>query len=100
MLASGEAKSRSAAARQLNVHRNTVSDWLTLYESVRLNVLRHIHEGDDLIVAEDAKTSGATATQLPVPLMPAREMRHPVAFLVLVVAGDCAFHASEASPGP
>ena len=32
LLKTGEAKSRSGAARQLDVHRHTVSDWLELYE--------------------------------------------------------------------
>ncbi|PSQ64525.1 MAG: hypothetical protein BRD25_03460, partial [Bacteroidetes bacterium QH_1_61_8] len=32
LLKTGEAKSRSAAARQLGVHRHSVADWLSLYE--------------------------------------------------------------------
>ena len=32
LLKTGEAESRSGAARQLGVHRHTVSDWLSLYE--------------------------------------------------------------------
>lgn len=42
LLASGEAKSRSGAARQLKVHRNTVADWLTLYEEGGTEKLREI----------------------------------------------------------
>jgi len=40
LLASGEAESRAAVARQLKVHRNTVSDWLDLYEEGGLDGLR------------------------------------------------------------
>ncbi|MCS3613360.1 helix-turn-helix domain-containing protein [Salinibacter ruber] len=32
LLKTGEAQSRNAAARQLDVHRHTVSDWIGLYE--------------------------------------------------------------------
>jgi transposase len=32
LLKTGEAKSRSGAARQLDVHRHTVADWVELYE--------------------------------------------------------------------
>jgi len=42
LLASGEARSRSEAARQLKVHRTTVADWLALYEEGGLEELRRI----------------------------------------------------------
>ena len=40
LFADGEAESRAAAARRLKVHRNTVSDWLSLYEEDGLDGLR------------------------------------------------------------
>ncbi len=39
-----EAKSRSAAARHLGVHRNTIADWIGLYEKGGLEKLREIGE--------------------------------------------------------
>ena len=39
---SGQARSRSAAARHLGVHRNTISNWLELYEQGGLDGLEHI----------------------------------------------------------
>jgi len=44
LLKTGEAKSRSAAARQLGVHRNTIANWLDLYEEGGLEKLREIGE--------------------------------------------------------
>jgi transposase len=40
LFASGEAESRAAVARQLKVHRNTVSDWLDLYKEGGLDGMR------------------------------------------------------------
>lgn len=42
LLKSGEAKSRSGAARQLGVHRNTVADWLDLYEDGGIEKIQDI----------------------------------------------------------
>ena len=44
LLKTGEAKSRSAAARQLGVHRNTIANWLELYEEGGLEKLQEIGE--------------------------------------------------------
>jgi len=44
LLKTGEAKSRSAAARHLGVHRNTVASWLNLYEEGGLEKLQEIGE--------------------------------------------------------
>ena len=44
LLKSGEAKSRSAAARHLGVHRNTIATWLTLYEDGGLEGIQHVGE--------------------------------------------------------
>ena len=44
LLETGEAKSRSAAARQLGVHRNTIANWLELYEEGGLEKLQEIGE--------------------------------------------------------
>ena len=44
LLKSGQAKSRSAAARHLGVHRNTVADWLALYEDGGLEGIQHVGE--------------------------------------------------------
>ena len=40
----GEAKSRSAAARQLGVHRNTVADWVDLYEEGGIEKIQQIKD--------------------------------------------------------
>ena len=42
LLKTGEAKSRSGAARHLGVHRNTIADWLGLYEEGGLEGLREV----------------------------------------------------------
>lgn len=42
LLKSGHANSRSAAARQLKVHRNTIADWLDRYEEGGLEHLQQI----------------------------------------------------------
>jgi transposase len=42
LLKTGEAKSRSAAARHLGVHRNTIADWLDLYEEGGLAKIQEI----------------------------------------------------------
>lgn len=42
LLKSGEAKSRSAAARYLGVHRNTIANWLTLYEEGGLQKIQEV----------------------------------------------------------
>lgn len=44
LLKTEEAKSRSAAARHLGVHRNTVANWLALYEEGGLEKLRQIED--------------------------------------------------------
>ena len=44
LLKTGEAKSRSGAARHLGVHRNTVANWLDLYEEGGLEKLQEIGE--------------------------------------------------------
>lgn len=44
LLKTGEAESRSAAARQLGVHRNTIADWLDLYKEGGLEKLQEIGE--------------------------------------------------------
>ena len=44
LLKTGEAKSRSGAARHLGVHRNTIASWLQLYEEGGLEKLQEIGE--------------------------------------------------------
>ena len=44
LLKTGEAKSRSGAARYLGVHRNTVANWLDLYEEGGPQKLQEIGE--------------------------------------------------------
>jgi len=44
LLKTGEAKSRSGAARHLGVHRNTIASWLELYEEGGLKGLRKVGE--------------------------------------------------------
>ncbi len=44
LLKTGEAESRSGAARHLGVHRNTIADWLELYEEGGLDRLREVGE--------------------------------------------------------
>ena len=44
LLKTGEVKSRSAAARRLGVHRNTIASWLELYEEGGLGGLRKVGE--------------------------------------------------------
>lgn len=44
LLKTGEAKSRSGAARQLGVHRNTIANWLDLYEEGGIEKLQEIGE--------------------------------------------------------
>lgn len=44
LLKTGEAKSRSAAARHLGVHRNTIAHWLELYEEGRIEKIQEIGE--------------------------------------------------------
>jgi transposase len=44
LLKTGEVKSRSAAARRLGVHRNTIASWLELYEEGGLWGLRKVGE--------------------------------------------------------
>jgi len=44
LMKTGEAESRSGAARHLGVHRNTIADWLELYEEGGLDGLREIGE--------------------------------------------------------
>ena len=41
---SGKAESRSAAARHLGVHRNTIANWLQLYEDGGIEALREIKD--------------------------------------------------------
>ena len=49
LLKSGEAESRSAAADRLGVHRNTIANWLELYEAGGIEKLCEIQEpGPDL----------------------------------------------------
>lgn len=44
LLKTGEAKSRSAAVRQLGPHRSTVANWLDLYVKGGLEKLQEIGE--------------------------------------------------------
>ncbi|MCS4175256.1 helix-turn-helix domain-containing protein [Salinibacter ruber] len=44
LLKTGEAESRSAAARHLGVHRNTIANWLELYEDGGTEALREIED--------------------------------------------------------
>jgi len=44
LLKTGEAESRSAAARQLGVHRNTIADWLSLYEEGGIEKIQQIDD--------------------------------------------------------
>lgn len=44
LLKSGEAKSRSAAANRLGVHRNTIANWLGLYEAGGVEKLCEIQD--------------------------------------------------------
>ena len=44
LLKSGKAESRSAAARHLGVHRNTIANWLQLYEDGGIEALREIKD--------------------------------------------------------
>jgi transposase len=44
LLKTGEAKSRSGAARHLGVHRHSVADWLELYEEGGLEGIQKIGE--------------------------------------------------------
>jgi len=44
LLKTGEAQSRSAAARQLDVHRHTVSDWLSLYEEGGIEKIQEVED--------------------------------------------------------
>ena len=44
LLKTGEAKSRSAAARQLDVHRHTVSNWLSLYEEGGIEKIQEVED--------------------------------------------------------
>lgn len=44
LLKIGEAKSRSAAARHLGVHRHTVADWLELYEEGGIEKIQEVEE--------------------------------------------------------
>jgi len=44
LLKTGEAKSRSAAARHLGVHRNTIAEWIRLYEEGGLEGIRKVGE--------------------------------------------------------
>ena len=44
LLKSGEAESRSGAARHLGVHRNTIANWLQLYEDGGIEALREIKD--------------------------------------------------------
>jgi transposase len=44
LMKTGEAKSRSGAGRRLGVHRNTIADWLQLYEEGGLEKLQDIGE--------------------------------------------------------
>ena len=44
LLKTGEAKSRSGAARQLDVHRHTVSDWVELYEEGGIEKIQQVED--------------------------------------------------------
>ena len=44
LLKTGEAKSRSGAARQLGVHRHTVSDWVELYEEGGIEKIQEVED--------------------------------------------------------
>jgi transposase len=44
LLKTREAKSRSAAARQLDVHRHTVSNWLSLYEEGGIEKIQEVED--------------------------------------------------------
>ncbi|MFB6232297.1 MAG: transposase [Salinibacter sp.] len=44
LLKTGEAKSRSGAARQLDVHRHTVSDWVDLYEEGGIEKIQEVED--------------------------------------------------------
>ena len=44
LLKSGQAESRSAAARHLGVHRNTIANWLQLYEHGGIEALHEIED--------------------------------------------------------
>ena len=44
LIKTGEAESRSGAARQLGVHRHTVSDWLELYEEGGIEKIQEIED--------------------------------------------------------
>ena len=44
LLKGGEAQSRSGAARQLGVHRYTVSDWIELYEGGGIEKIQEVED--------------------------------------------------------
>ena len=44
LLKTGEAKSQSAAARQLGVHRHSVADWLSLYEEGGIEKIQEVED--------------------------------------------------------
>lgn len=44
LIKTGEAESRSGAARQLGVHRHTVSDWVGLYEEGGIEKIQKIED--------------------------------------------------------
>ncbi|MFB6273271.1 MAG: transposase [Salinibacter sp.] len=44
LMKTGEVESRTGAGRHLGVHRNTIADWLDLYEEGGLDGLREIGE--------------------------------------------------------
>ena len=44
LLKTGEAESRSGAARQLGVHRHTVADWVELYEEGGIEKIREVED--------------------------------------------------------
>ena len=44
LLKTGEAKSRSGAARQLDVHRHTVANWLSLYEEGGIEKIQEVED--------------------------------------------------------
>lgn len=44
LLKTGEANSQSGAARQLDVHRHTVSDWLELYEEGGIEKIQEVRD--------------------------------------------------------
>lgn len=61
LLKTGQASSRSAAARHLGVHRNTIANWLTLYKEGGTEKLRQIEDpgpepGQQSIPPETMKT--------------------------------------------